>query len=122
MASRLVGVVGPVDLLRHHFHQSPSRRPEQSEQLQWLFRVHQSDVWVVVVGEVRYQSRLELQPMMPPQWLLHAWPPFPRQCVPIPVHEPQLRRDWAFSFYSSAEHKRRERTNSVSAERQPINM
>ena len=39
VASRLVGVVGPVDLLRHHFHQSPSRRPEQSEQLQWPFRV-----------------------------------------------------------------------------------
>jgi hypothetical protein len=39
VASRPVGVVGPVDLLRHHFHQSPSRRPEQSEQLQWPFRV-----------------------------------------------------------------------------------
>ena len=40
VASRLVGVVGPVDLLRHHFHQSPSRRPEQSEQLQGPLRVH----------------------------------------------------------------------------------
>ena len=70
----------------------------------------------------RYQSRLELQPTMQPQWVLHAWPPSPRQYLTIPGNEPQLRRDWAFSFYSSAEHKRRERTNSVSAERWPINM
>ena len=70
----------------------------------------------------RYQSRLELQPTMPPHLVLHAWPPFPRQCVPVPVHEPPLRRDWAVSFCASAEHKGRERTNSVSAERWPINI
>ena len=40
MASRLVWVVGLVDVLRHHFHQSPSRRPRQWEQLQRPFRVH----------------------------------------------------------------------------------
>ena len=39
VASRLVGVVGLVDVLRHHFHQSPSRRPRQWEQLQRPFRV-----------------------------------------------------------------------------------
>ena len=40
MASRPVGPVGPVDVLRRDFHQSPSGRPDQSEQLQRPFRVH----------------------------------------------------------------------------------
>jgi hypothetical protein len=40
VASRLVGVVGPVDVLRRDSHQSPSGRPDQSEQLQRPVRVH----------------------------------------------------------------------------------
>ncbi len=40
VASRQEGLVGLVDVLRHHFHQSPSRRPGQWERLQWPFRVH----------------------------------------------------------------------------------
>ena len=39
VASRLVGVVGPVDVLWRGSRQSPSRRPRQWEQLQWPFRV-----------------------------------------------------------------------------------
>ena len=37
VASRRVGLV---DVLWHDFHQSPSRRPEQREQLQWPSRLH----------------------------------------------------------------------------------
>jgi hypothetical protein len=37
VASRRVGLVG---VLWHGFHQPPSRRPEQREQLQWPFRLH----------------------------------------------------------------------------------
>ena len=37
VASRRVGLV---DVLWHDFHQSPSRRPEQREQLQWTVRPH----------------------------------------------------------------------------------
>jgi hypothetical protein len=40
VASRLVGLVGLVDVLWRDFHQSPSRRPEQRYQLQRPFRVH----------------------------------------------------------------------------------
>ena len=40
MASRLVGLVGLVDVLWRDFHQSPSRRPERRYQLQWPVRVH----------------------------------------------------------------------------------
>ena len=40
MASRLVGLVGLVDVLWRGSRQSPSRRPRQWEQLQWPFRVH----------------------------------------------------------------------------------
>jgi len=39
VASRPVGPVGLVDVLRRDFHQSPSRRPDQSEQLQGPLRV-----------------------------------------------------------------------------------
>ncbi len=69
VASRRVGLV---DVLWHDFHQSPSRRPEQREQLQWPSRLH------LCSGECdncggngplaagRYQSRLELQLRRPP--------------------------------------------------------
>ena len=40
VAARLVRVVGLVDVLRCDYHQSPSRRPRQWEQLQRPFRVH----------------------------------------------------------------------------------
>ena len=43
VASRLVGLVGLVDVLWRHFHQSPSRRPEQRYQLQRPVRVHLGD-------------------------------------------------------------------------------
>jgi hypothetical protein len=40
VASRLVGLVGLIGVLWRDSHQSPSRRPEQSEQLQGPLRVH----------------------------------------------------------------------------------
>ena len=40
VASRLVGLVGLVDVLWRGSRQSPSRRPRQWEQLQWPVRVH----------------------------------------------------------------------------------
>jgi hypothetical protein len=40
---RLVGLVGLVDVLWRNFHQSPSRRPDLRERLQWPVRVHLCD-------------------------------------------------------------------------------
>ena len=63
------------------------RRLEQREQLQWPLSsapVRWGSYGGVTSGgngplaAGRYQSRLELQPTMHPQWLLHAFPPSSR--------------------------------------------